>query len=137
MSAPRKLRLGETIRAELAGILRREMRDPRLTNGLLTVTGVDVSADLKYATVYVSFLGEDGAKDEAMKALRGASGLLRAELGRTKAFKSVPELRFTYDQGMERGMQIADLIISASKSDALTHVEPADDEVPLPPVGKK
>ena len=128
MSAPRKIRLGETIRAELVDIIRREMRDPRLTAGLLSITDVEVSPDLKYATVYVSLLGEDKAKEDALKALRGAAGLLRAELGRTKSFKSVPALRFSYDQGIERGMQIANVIASATSSDASTHVEPEPDE---------
>ena len=128
MSAPRKIRLGETIRAELVGIIRREMRDPRLTAGLLSITDVEVSPDLKYATVYVSLLGDQKVKDDALKALRGAGGLLRAELGRTKSFKSVPALRFCYDQGIERGMQLANMIASATSSDTASHVEPAFDE---------
>lgn len=128
MSAPRKIRLGETIRAELVDILRREMRDPRLTAGLLTITDVEVSADLKYATVFISFLGDEKGKQNALNALRGAAGLLRAELGRTKSFKSVPELRFSYDSGIERGMQIFDLIEQAKQADEQRHVEPAADE---------
>lgn len=131
MSAPRKLRLGETIRAELVDILRREMRDPRLTAGLLSVTDVEVSADLKYATVFISFLGEEKGKQDALRALRGAAGLLRAELGRTKSFKSVPELRFSYDTGIERGMQIFDLIENTRRADEQSHVE-SESQQPQP-----
>jgi len=113
-----KIRLGETLRAELSGVIRREMRDPRLTAGLLSVTGVDVSPDLKYATVFVSVLGDEKIRRDALKALGGASGLLRAELGRTKAFKSVPELQFRYDESIERGAKLFSAIDNALRSDA-------------------
>jgi ribosome-binding factor A len=117
MTAPRKTRLAETLRAELSDVIRIEMRDPRFTKGLLSITSVDVSADLKYATVYFSLLGDTQAREEALKALRGAAGLLRGELGRTKAFKSVPELRFRYDESIERGAHLFDVIQKANRED--------------------
>jgi ribosome-binding factor A len=117
MTAPRKTRLGETIRAELADILRTEMRDPRFTANLLSITDVDVTADLKIATVYISVLGDENARQEALKALRGAAGLLRVELGRTKVFKNVPELHFRYDESIERGAHVFELIQHARKED--------------------
>src|SRR5579875_634371 len=98
MPATRKVRLGETLRAELSEVIRRELRDPRLTAGLLSVTDVEVSPDLKYATVYVSVLGDQKVRRDTLNALHGAAGVLRAELGRRKAFKSVPELHFRYDE---------------------------------------
>jgi ribosome-binding factor A len=118
MPASRKIRLGETLRAELYEVIRREMRDPRLTAGLLSVTSVDVSQDLKYATVYVSVLGDEKVRRDMLKALGGASGLLRAELGRTKAFKSVPELQFRYDESIERGARLFSAIETAVRQDA-------------------
>jgi len=93
------------------------MRDPRFTANLLSITDVDVSPDLKYATVFFSVLGDEKARLDAMKALRGAAGLLRAELGRTKVFKSVPELQFRYDESIEKGAHLFELIQHARKED--------------------
>jgi ribosome-binding factor A len=118
MPASRKIRLAETLREELSQVIRTELRDPRLAAGLLSITGVDVSADLKYATVYVSIFGDDLVRKEMMTALKGASGILRAELGRTKAFKSVPALTFRYDDSIERGISLSRALETAMKMDA-------------------
>lgn len=123
MPASRKRRLGETLRSELSDVIRRELRDPRLTAGLLSITDVDVSADLKYAIVFFSVLGDDAVRQDTLKALRGAAGLLRAELGRTKAFKSVPELQFRYDETIERGAKLHSLIDRALHDDAILAAE--------------
>jgi ribosome-binding factor A len=120
--------LAESLRATLADIIRTEMRDPRLVAGLLSITSVDVTTDLKYATVYFSFMGDDEAKAAVMKALRGAAGLLRAELGRTKAFKSVPELQFRYDDSIERGAKVFELIQEANRQTAA--MPPQEDDEP-------
>jgi len=117
MTAPRKTRLAETLRMELADILRTEMRDPRFTANLLSITGVDVSSDLRFATVFFSVLGDEKARLDAAKALRGATGLLRAALGRTKVFKNVPELQFRYDESIERGAHVFELIEKARQDD--------------------
>lgn len=117
MAATRKQRLAETLRAELYEVIRRELRDPRFSEGLLSITDVDVSPDLKYATVYVSVLGAEQAKKDILKALAGAAGVLRAELGRRKAFKSVPELHFRYDESIERGARVFSLIERATLED--------------------
>ena len=94
MPAPRKARIAEALRLELSEVIRREMRDPRLSEGLLSITGVDVSSDLRYATVFVSVLGDKDAQEHVTKALQGAAGVLRNELRSRKAFKNVPELSF-------------------------------------------
>jgi len=117
MSATRKVRLAETLRSELFEVIRRELRDPRIRSGLISITGVDVSPDLKYATVYVSVLGSDQAKKDVVNVLKGASGVLRAQLGRRKAFKSVPELHFRYDESIERGARVFHLIEEATRED--------------------
>jgi len=128
MTAPRKTRLAETIRAELADILRTEMRDPRFTANLLSITGVHVSADLKFATVYISVLGGEAARQSALKALRGAAGLLRVELSRTKVFKNVPELQFRYDESIERGSHVFELIQHARQEDEALHAAALQNE---------
>jgi ribosome-binding factor A len=128
MTAPRKIRLADSLRAELSQIIRTEMRDPRFSSGLLSITSVDITGDLKYATVYFSVLGDEQVRQDTLKALRGASGLLRAELGRTKAFKSVPELQFRYDESIERGAHVFELIQAASRQDAASPADAGNDE---------
>ena len=136
MAGTRKQRLQETLRAELSEVIRRELRDPRLTEGLLSVTDVEVSPDLKYATVYVSILGDETARQHGMTALRGAAGLLRGELGRRKAFKSVPELTFKYDQAMERGSRVFELLEQVKREDAARPHPTEDGEDAAPEAGE-
>jgi ribosome-binding factor A len=114
----RKQRLQETLRAELSDVIRREMRDPRFREGLLTITDVEVTADYKHATVYVSVLGDDAAREHELSALRGAAGMLRGELGRRKAFITVPELHFKYDESVERGARVFEVLEKIRREDA-------------------
>lgn len=123
MPATRKQRLQETLRAELSEVIRREMRDPRFSEGLLSITDVEVSTDLKHAIVYVSVFGDEQVRKDEMTALRGAAGVLRGELGRRKAFKSVPELSFKYDEAMERGSQMFEMLERIKQEDAARVVE--------------
>jgi ribosome-binding factor A len=129
MPATRKLRLQESLRTELSDVIRREMRDPRFTGGLLSITDVEVTADLKHATVYVSVLGDEQARQDEMKALRGATNVLRGELKRRRAFINVPELSFKYDDTMERGGQMFELLERIKREDAeRPQPEPESDE---------
>lgn len=130
MSATRKQRLQEALRAELSDIIRREMRDPRFTEGLLSITEVEVSADLKYATVFISVLGDDEVRKRELNALRGAARVLRGELSRRKAFNNVPELRFQYDEAMERGTRIFALLEEVRRDDAARAEEPQETPAP-------
>ncbi len=131
MSASRKERLSETLKFELFEVIRREMRDPRFSEGLLSITDVNVSQDLKYATVFVSVLGDEVAQKDILKALKGASGVIRSELCRRKAFKSVPELTFRYDEGFARGARVFSLIQQAVANVAVDSEE--DLEAAKPP----
>ncbi len=118
MPATRKQRLQESLRAELSEVLRREMRDPRLTEGLLSITGVEVTSDYKHATVFVSVLGDEQARKDILNVLRGAAGVLRGELGRRKTFNSVPELHFKYDESLERGAHMFEVLERVRREDA-------------------
>ena len=118
MPATRKQRLQESLRAELSEVLRREMRDPRFTEGLLSITDVEVAADYKHALVYVSVLGDAQARKDILNALRGAAGVLRGELGRRKTFNSVPELHFKYDESLERGAYMFEMLERVKREDA-------------------
>ena len=128
MPSNRKPRLQESLRAELSEVIRREMRDPRFREGLLSITDVQVTADYKQATVYVSVLGDAQARKDILNALRGAAGPLRGELGRRKAFNSVPELHFKYDESLERGAQMFELLERVRREDA---EKAAEASVPL------
>ena len=108
----------ESLRAELSDVIRRDLRDPRFTSGLLSVTEVEVTADLKHATVYVSMLGSEEARREVTNALRGASHVLREELKRRRAFINVPELSFKYDEAMERGAHMYEVLERVKREDA-------------------
>jgi ribosome-binding factor A len=118
MSGTRKQRIQEGLRAELSDVIRREMRDPRFSEGLLSITDVDLSADYKHAVVYVSVLGDEKARVDGLKALVGASHVLRTELMKRKAFITVPELTFKYDESVERGARIFEVLERVRRDDA-------------------
>lgn len=118
MPATRKQRLQESLRAEISDVIRREMRDPRFQEGLLSITDVEVTADLKSASVFVSVLGDEQVRKDVMNALRGASHVLRGELKRRRAFINVPSLSFKYDDAMERGGHMFEVLERVKEEDA-------------------
>ncbi|HEY7063983.1 MAG TPA: 30S ribosome-binding factor RbfA [Chloroflexota bacterium] len=109
MTSRRILRLNDAIREELADLLRREMRDPRL-GGLITITDVETSPDLALAHVYVSVLGSDEETKEALRALRHAAGYLKRELGDRLRLRRVPTLDFRLDPSLARGARVMELL---------------------------
>ena len=109
MTSRRILRLNDAIREELAELLRREMRDPRLAT-LISITEVDTSPDLSLAHVYVSVLGSDEETNEALRALRHAAGYLKRELGDRLRLRRVPNLDFRLDPSLARGARVMQLL---------------------------
>ncbi len=110
---PRSRRVGEQIRQELADILRREMKDPRVHG--VTLTAVEVTQDLEHAKVYFSLLsGEPKAVEQA---LQHAAGFLRSELSHRLRLRVVPRLSFLFDESLERGNRISRLIDEAVEED--------------------
>lgn len=107
----RTRRLGEQIQRELAVLIQREVKDPRV--GFVTVSAVDVSRDLAHAKVYITELGEAGHRDECLQALNHAASFLRHELGQRLSVRHIPELKFTYDTSIERGARLESLIKQA------------------------
>ena len=115
-------RVGDQIQRELADLLRNEVKDPRV--GPVTLTGVDVSADLSHAKVSFTHLaGKDTAQD-AVDALARTAGFLRSELARRLDLYSVPQLHFEYDDSIESGMRISKLIDEAIAADQAHPHEP-------------
>ena len=127
MPGSRKLRFQEQLREVLSEIIRREMRDPRFSDGLLSITEVEAAADYKTATVFISVFGSEEARKVKLNLLRGAAGVLRTELKRSKAFITVPQLTFKYDEAIERGSHMFDVLQQVKREDE-TRPKPPDEE---------
>lgn len=106
-NAQRTARVADQIQRELAELIRLEVKDPRV--GMITLTGVDVSADLAHAKVYFSTLTEQG-RPETLQGLRRAAGFLRTMLGKRLSIHNIPELHFEYDASVARGIELSKLI---------------------------
>lgn len=102
-------RVNNLIRQELSELLRRHVKDPRLGN-FVTVTAVTTSADFKYARIFVSHIGTAERKATTMSGLAAAAGFLRKELARRLELRRVPELSFQWDDSIERGDRLLNLI---------------------------
>ena len=96
--------VGETVRQVVADALVHEVRDPRV--GFVTVTLVRVTNELSHATVSVSVMGEESDKLRALEGLRSAAGFLRSKLTRALTTRTVPELHFELDRGLEHAARI-------------------------------
>jgi len=142
--SPRLERVADQLQRELAVLIQQELKDPRL--GMVSVTGVTVSRDLGYADIYVTALdhaitgrdyrpaaepekprAEDGDADleaegaeqhrQALEVLNGAAGFLRSLLGKRLSLRTIPRLRFHYDESIARGRYLSSLIESAVAAD--------------------
>ncbi|HEU4923421.1 MAG TPA: 30S ribosome-binding factor RbfA [Burkholderiales bacterium] len=108
----RPQKLGDLIQRELSELLQRELRDPRV--GMITITGVDVSPDFSHAKVFFTVLERQRLED-AREGLRRAAGFLRSRLARRIKLYTTPELRFEYDESVERGDRLSRLINSVTR----------------------
>jgi len=102
----RSVRVGDLIKQEIADILMRKIKDPRV--GFVTVTDVELSDDLRNAKVFVSIYGGD--KEETLTGLKSASAFIRSELGRRMSMRCVPEILFRFDTTIEQGAHIMELL---------------------------
>jgi ribosome-binding factor A len=104
-------RIEEQLRIELSEIIEREIQDPRV--GLTTVTGVKVSPDLRHGHVFVTVLGDAAQRQrkKALEGLRSAASFVRRSLSkRLHHMKRIPELTFDYDEALEKGLRIEELL---------------------------
>lgn len=122
MSTIRQEQVAQRLVEELSDMLRRDLRDPRLS--AVTVTGAECSRDLKYARVFVSVLGSGDQRDEALQALRRASGFLRGEFTRRARLRVAPELDFRADEGIAHGARIFELLKEIEADTDGTHPDP-------------
>ena len=110
MASNRINRINEEIQKAVADMLR-ELKDPRVSGTMISITRVETTPDLRFAKIYVSFLEEDKAK-EAIKGLKSASGYLRRELGRVLNLRYTPELQWSVDDSITYGAKMLALINS-------------------------
>ncbi|MBI2796405.1 MAG: 30S ribosome-binding factor RbfA [Gemmatimonadetes bacterium] len=105
----RSERVAEAIREEVATLLAEGVRDPRVSR-LVTVTSVEVTRDLRHATVYVSVLGDDKARTDTLAGLADLGGHLRGRVGRALQLRSAPTFAFKYDDSIQRAARIDALL---------------------------
>ncbi|AJI94570.1 30S ribosome-binding factor RbfA [Yersinia ruckeri] len=128
----RSQRVSQEMQKEIAIILQREIKDPRV--GMATVSGIELSRDLAYAKVFVTFLNvlTDNADPDTVKngikALQDASGFIRTLLGKAMRLRIVPELTFAYDNSLIEGMRMSNLVTNVIKNDVERQATPGSDE---------
>ena len=108
-------RVAQMVQQLLGEIFARGMRDPRI--GLVTITGVDTSPDLRHAVVYVSVLGSARKRKASLVGLDAAHGLLQSRLAKELRMKRTPQLSFEYDPSVERGVRMSQLIDELAPDD--------------------
>ena len=108
MSPGRMRRVDEAVRAVLSDAIASDLKDPRI--GFVTVTGVKTSPDLRQARVYVSVLGDPQTRNASLDGLRSARGYLQGLIASELTLKHTPALTFEYDDSVDRGMRITQLL---------------------------
>lgn len=115
MSGRRAERVGESIREAIAEMLLREVKDPRI--GMVTLTTVQLTDDLRHAKVHFSCVGDPVARSRSLQGLRSASGFLRAQLTRRLQLRVAPELTFLFDPTLENAERLASLLARTHSKD--------------------
>ena len=108
MAPGRMRRVDEAVRAVLSDAIASDLQDPRV--GFVTVTGVKTSSDLRHARVYVSVLGDERTRAASLEGLRSAHGFLQGAIASELTLKHTPMLTFEYDESVDRGMRITELL---------------------------
>lgn len=121
----RKNRINDSVKEEMAVILR-DIKDPRVSDAMITVTSAEVSADMKYAKIFYSVYGEYNSKD-LKKGLQSAAGYVRRRLAETLNMRITPEIQFYEDSGVMHGAHIAELLKKISPSSSGSEADQADE----------
>jgi ribosome-binding factor A len=108
VAADRMRRVNEALREVLSVRIAEGLKDPRI--GFVTVTAVETSPDLRHARVFVSVLGNKQEREDSLAGLQHAHGLLQAEIAKLTHMKRTPELKFIYDETVDKGMRITELL---------------------------
>jgi ribosome-binding factor A len=116
----RSVRVGGLIKEEMAALLRKEINDPGLVH--VTITAVKVSSDLRNAKIYFATpAGEEGLAQTALEGFERARGFVKRELAQRLGLRYMPDLQFYYDDTIDRGARIEELIRMVKKNDATDH----------------
>ncbi len=122
----RTQRVAQQVQKEIALILQREIKDPRIS--MVTVSGVEVSRDLAYAKVFVTFLTVgDQTPELGLEALNEAKGFIRSLLGKAIRLRVTPDISFYFDESLTEGMRISNLVTQTVKDDEARRVD-SDEE---------
>ena len=116
MSGRRAERVGEAIREVIADLLLRDIKDPRI--GMVTLTHVHLSDDLRHAKVQFSCVGDAAARDRSLSGLRSATGFIRSQLTRRLQLRVAPEITFVFDPTLEDAERLASLLGRTRPTDA-------------------
>lgn len=109
-------RINEELKKEISNIIRNEIKDPRVS-GMVSVTDVTATKDLRYAKVMISIFGNETEKQETLEALKNSSGFIRREVGHRVKLRYTPELIIELDNSIEHGMHINSLIQKIKEKD--------------------
>lgn len=115
MGKIRANRVAEEMKKEISDIIAHKIKDPRV--GFVTITDVEVTGDLQQATVFFSVLGDEGQKEKSMIGLEKAKGFIRSEIGQRIRLRKTPELFFQFDESIEYGNRIDELLIKLKKEE--------------------
>jgi ribosome-binding factor A len=115
MPTTRQRRVQELLVHEISDIIRRELKDPRV--GFVTITDAEITHDLRHARVFFTVLGEQAARDDTGTALNRAAGFIRSEFARRAQLRFVPDIRFEFDESVERGLRISQLLAQVRQED--------------------
>jgi len=118
----RKERLGERIKELIGELVLNRIKDPRI--GLVTITSVRVAPDFTAAKVYFTVMGDDAARAETRKGLESAKNFLKTTVGRELKLRQVPELRFEYDDALDRAMRIDETIEEIRRDEKKKDTDP-------------
>ena len=128
MAKYRRNRINDSVAEEAAQIIR-DVKDPRVSCAMITITGADVTADLKYAKLFYSvFAADEGEKKEIAKGLKSAASFMRSQLAQRLNLRITPELNFVEDKGVAHGAKIAELLKSISDHDTPAETEEDEDD---------
>jgi len=126
MASRRQRQVGELLHEEISRIIQREAKDPRL--GFVTVTGVEVSPDLRQARVYVSVLGDDAEAKSTLAGLTSAARYFRSLLRESLSLRYIPDLSFKLDTSLEQGLRIDALLDRIKEENGEEGSEPESSE---------
>ncbi len=124
MASYRNKRAGSLLREEISLLIQREVKDPRIT-GFITITGVEVTKDLRTATVHVSIIGDEKVCKNTFQGLQSSSSYMKKRLGKILSLRYIPEIRFKIDNSLQEGDKIYQKISNIERKD---DSEQTDDE---------